>query len=152
MLVLNLACGLEHRFEGWFGSSDDFDAQLQRGLIACPVCGDAHIERRPNAPRLNVTSSSSTAAAPRGEAAEIAAGRAALQQQLQQMAQQVVRQLLADTEDVGSRFAEEARRIHYGEAEQRGIRGQASLEEAATLVEEGIAVLPLPHMAKETLQ
>jgi hypothetical protein len=136
MLVLNLACGHAHSFEGWFGSSDDFDSQMQRGLVACPACGDTRIERRPNAPRLNVGATQAS------EAERIEAGKAALQLQLQQ----VVRQVLARTEDVGLRFAEEARRIHYGESEERAIRGRASLTEAEALADEGIAVLALPTM------
>jgi len=142
MLVLNLACALDHRFEGWFGSSEDFESQLARGLVACPSCGLTSIERRPNAPRLNV-------AHPRGESkAEAAAPAeptpAAMQQQMQQAVRELARHLVSQTEDVGERFAEEARRIHYGETEQRGIRGKASRAEAEALADEGIAVMALP--------
>jgi hypothetical protein len=149
MLVLNLACGLDHPFEGWFGSADDFDSQLQRGLLTCPVCGSSQIERRPNAPRLNVAHPRGEASTPvPTESAATDAGLLAMQQQLQQ----IVRQVIARTEDVGDRFAEEARRIHYGEIEQRGIRGRTSVAEAEALADEGIAVLPLPLPPEGSLQ
>ncbi len=122
MLVLNLACALDHAFEGWFGSADDFESQLARGLIACPSCGLTSIERRPSAPRLNV-------AHPRGEAepatavaaaaSEASALPAEMKSQMQQALREIVREVIARTEDVGERFADEARRIHYGDAEQR---------------------------------
>ena len=151
MLVLNLACALDHRFEGWFGSADDFESQLSRGLIACPSCGITSIERRPNAPRLNV-------AHPRGEPAVASASTtsasstaptepaltADMKQQMQQALREIVQDVIARTEDVGDRFADEARRIHYGDAEQRGIRGRASASDAAALADEGIGVMALP--------
>jgi len=148
MLVLNLGCALEHRFEGWFGSADDFESQQTRALVACPLCGSTEIQRLPSAPRLNT-------AHPRGEKApahKAAAGEPA--QTLQHQALQAIQQLLAKTEDVGERFAEEARRIHYGEAEERGIRGRASHAETAALAEEGIEVmaLPVPEALKGPLQ
>lgn len=147
MLVLNLSCEQEHRFEGWFGSADDFESQQGRGLVSCPVCGASQVQRLPSAPRLNV--SHLRGAAP-SEAAVAPAGEVNLQQ-LQRTALQAVKQLLAKTEDVGERFAEEARRIHYGEAKERGIRGQTSADEAQALVEEGIAILPLPGSLKNPL-
>lgn len=129
MLVLNLGCSLEHRFEGWFGSADDFESQLARSLVECPTCGSAEVRRLPNATRLNV-------AHPRGEKPPLPAEPNPVLKALQAV--------LAKTEDVGERFAEEARRIHYGEAEERGIRGQASQQETEALAEEGIPVLALP--------
>jgi hypothetical protein len=133
MKVLNLRCAHDHRFEGWFASDDDYASQRERGLVQCPLCGDAAVERLPSAPRLNLS-----------------AAKAETQQQvikapdLQALWLQAVRQVLKQTEDVGERFAEEARRIHYGEVEQRGIRGQASREDTEALLEEGIEVMPLP--------
>lgn len=144
MLVLNLACALDHTFEGWFGSADDFESQLARGLVACPSCGLTSIERRPTAPRINV-------AHPRGESAEPASALPVeMKQQMQQALREIAREVIARTEDVGERFPDEARRIHYGEAEQRGIRGKASPADAAALADEGIAVMALP--AEPTLQ
>lgn len=154
MLVLNLSCAHDHPFEGWFGSADDFDSQLARGLISCPSCGETRIERRPTAPRLNVShlrrpaalpapSPAPTGAAAAGEAPAGAAFSPALAE-LQAQLQQVVRAVMQQTEDVGERFADEARRIHYGESENRAIRGQASRAEAESLADEGIAVMALP--------
>jgi hypothetical protein len=137
MKVLNLQCSHAHAFEGWFASEDDFQGQLARGLVECPMCGDAQVSKLPSAPRLNLG-----APAPKTPAKQevLAAPNAQLQAAWLQMVQQV----MANTEDVGERFAEEARKIHYGESEERGIRGQASKEETMELLEEGISVLPLP--------
>lgn len=148
MLVLNLGCAQDHRFEGWFGSSDDFDNQRERGLLSCPVCGAQEVKRLPSAPRLNVSRrpepSGDAAPGQGGSVAPVSAAPQDRPHQIQQLALQAVRQLLASTEDVGSRFAEEARRIHYGEAEARGIRGRVSPDEAQALADEGIEAIHLP--------
>lgn len=149
MLVLNLSCADGHLFEGWFGSAHDYEAQRERRLLSCPVCGQHEVKRLPSAPRLNVSGlrESGVAATPPAEPpASPEAVQQQLMHQLQRKALQAMRDALANTEDVGDRFAEEARRIHYGEAEERGIRGRASTEEARALVEEGIEVLALPEL------
>jgi hypothetical protein len=138
MKVLNLHCAHAHAFEGWFGSEEDFQGQLARGLVECPMCGDTGISKMPSAPRLNFGASAPAGAPAKQEV--VSAPNA----QLQAAWMQMVRQVMANTEDVGERFAEEARKIHYGETEERGIRGQASREETEALLEEGIGVLPLP--------
>lgn len=150
MKVLNLRCSNGHGFEGWFASEEDYQSQNGRGLVECPLCGDRMISRLPSAPRLNLSGARAPDAAPAAPAAPEAAEAAAVQARWLQ----ALRQVIASTEDVGARFAEEARRIHYGEAERRGIRGQASAEDAKALVEEGIevAVLPMPDALKEPLQ
>lgn len=136
MKVLNLQCRHAHSFEGWFASEDDFQGQLARGLVECPICGESEVAKMPSAPRLNFG-----AAQPDTSRREVAmTPDASLQAEWMQM----VRKVMAETEDVGERFADEARRIHYGETEERGIRGQASAEETLSLLEEGIGVLPLP--------
>lgn len=142
MKVLDLRCANDHRFEGWFGSDADLQSQQERGLLTCPVCGHNEVERLPSAPRLNL-SSSRTEAAQRGAAAKTAEGEGGVSATLQQLYLKAVRHVLANTEDVGERFAEEARRMHYNEAPERGIRGTTSREEAQELVEEGIDVMPL---------
>jgi hypothetical protein len=139
MKVLNLQCRHAHGFEGWFASEDDFQDQLARGLVECPMCGDTQIAKLPSAPRLNLG-----AAEPAPPAAPKQEVMSAPNAQLQAAWMQLVQQVMASTEDVGERFAEEARRIHHGESEERGIRGQASQEETQALLEEGIGVLPLP--------
>lgn len=162
MKVLSLQCAHQHSFEGWFASEEDFRNQLSRGLIECPMCADKLIQKLPSAPRLNLgghasqdptvqgsqQASSDPAVSP-GKGAKTSnsvpvatpIGRSHVEQAEFLKA---LRQVLAHTEDVGSRFAEEARRMHYGELEARNIRGQASVREAAELMDEGIDVMPLP--------
>ncbi|HSH89274.1 MAG TPA: DUF1178 family protein [Ramlibacter sp.] len=145
MKVLNLQCSSGHGFEGWFGSEDDFQAQLGRGQVECPLCGDNAVTKMLSAPRLNLGASEQQ---PKQEV--VTTPDMAMQTAWMKM----VRNVLANTEDVGERFPEEARRIHYGESEERGIRGQASREETEALMEEGIGVMPLPipKALKEPLQ
>lgn len=147
MKVLNLRCGREHRFEGWFASDEDFAAQGERGLVACPLCDDKTIVRLPSAPRLNVSTTRGDAAAP-PSAVEIAQARA------QGRWLRAMREAIAATEDVGDRFPEEARRIHYGETHERGIRGRASAEDAEALRDEGIEIVTvaLPEPLKNPVQ
>lgn len=177
MKVLNLRCSRLHSFEGWFGSEQDFQDQLRRDLILCPMCADNHVQKMPSAPRLNfgaqpAPSSSRPECAPSPVAALPDAfpsskdalcsspiDRTAMTESGQAAAAQAVllaalRQVVATTEDMGQRFSEEARRMHYGEIKARAIRGQASVRETVELLEEGIAVMPLPMLPalKETLQ
>jgi len=142
MKVLDLRCANDHRFEGWFGSDADLQSQRERGLLTCPVCGHNEVERLPSAPRLNLSSSRAETARKSGadKTGESDGGALAA---LQQLYLKAVRHVLANTEDVGERFAEEARRMHYNEAPERGIRGTTSREEAQELAEEGIDVMPL---------
>jgi hypothetical protein len=146
MKVLNLRCAREHRFEGWFDSDADFTAQGERGLVACPMCDDKSIVRLPSAPRLNVSTRRGNTSLP--SAAEIAEARA------QGRWLRAVREVIDKTEDVGDRFPEEARRIHYGETKERGIRGRATSEDADALRDEGIEVfgLPVPASLKGPVQ
>ena len=159
MIVLNLACAHDHHFEGWFGSAADFEAQLARELVTCPLCADSRIKRLPTAARLNVSNLRGASALPAESetAAEVPVAVVAASNPVskaQGLMLQALQQVLAQTEDVGPRFAEEARRIHYGETEQRPIRGQASPADAVALAEEGIPVLALnlPPSLKGTLQ
>jgi hypothetical protein len=156
MKVLDLQCTLSHAFEGWFASEEDFQGQLSRGLVECPLCGDRDITKKLSAPRLNLAtvrgdkplepaistppSQEHSAPTPQ-EVASLAP------QQLQAAWLQMVQHVMANTEDVGEKFADEARKIHYGESQERNIRGQASREETEALQEEGIAVMPLPMPA-----
>ena len=143
MKVLNLRCSNDHRFEGWFASDDDFQSQGERGLVSCPMCNDSSIFRLPSAPRLNVS-----------KQREVATTEPGAQAQMQAHWLRAVRHMMKNTEDVGDRFPEEARRIHYGESEERGIRGRASPEDADALREEGIEVMAvaLPEPLKGPLQ
>ena len=143
MKVIDLRCHNGHGFEGWFASEDEFLDQNGRQAIACPLCADTVIVRLPSAPRLNLSG-----------AREVAVQAPAAPADPQALWMKAVRHVLAHTEDVGERFADEARRIHYGEAQERGIRGQATSDERDALRDEGIEVMPLPIPAalKEPLQ
>lgn len=147
MKVLNLRCANGHGFEGWFGSEDDYLDQNGRGLVECPICADRVVTRMPSAPRLNLSGGRDPAAVATAAAAPVDAGAPATAQAAWL---QAMHRVLRETEDVGERFAEEARRIHYGEAPERGIRGLANPQERQALAEEGIevAVLPLPAALK----
>lgn len=156
MKVLNLQCAHQHEFEGWFGSEDDFTRQLARGLVSCPLCGDAQIQKMLSAPRLNLRSGREdrVPAAPAEAGASVELGLPAPGSPLQAQLLKAMRQVLASTEDVGERFADQARAMHHGEIDQRNIRGRTSPEVAMELIEEGIEVMPLPPLPplKETLQ
>lgn len=137
MIVLDLECARGHRFEGWFGSTTAFEHQLAHGLISCPSCGANTISRRPSAPYVQTP-----AAAARTPLAAPSGGNT-----LSELTDTLLAHLRNEArgmEDVGKRFAEEARRIHHGDAKPRGIRGQASREEVHDLLDEGIPVLPVP--------
>lgn len=166
MKVLDLRCAHLHVFEGWFASEDEFQRQKSLSLVRCPICDDAEVTKMLSAPRLNLgapepahkpsASPAAPAPLPAVKSAVSASNAApdfpvaAVQAALLQMARHVV----ANTEDVGDRFPEVARQMHYGETEDRNIRGQATPDEAAALREEGIEVLPLmlPAALKEPLQ
>jgi hypothetical protein len=133
MKVLNLCCPHDHRFEGWFASEAEFVSQSERALVECPLCGDTKVTRLPSAPRLNLGSGTRNETQPVTQSPD-----------LQNIWMQAMRRVIENTEDVGERFPEEARRIHYGEMPERGIRGRASTDETQALREEGIEVTPLP--------
>lgn len=157
MKVLDLHCRFDHTFEGWFASEKDFLDQCARSLVQCPVCGDASITKMPSAPRLNLSASRQE---PHNEAPPALQSTASSSiamptpSALVKAWMDMSKKLMANTEDVGSQFAEEARKIHYGETPVRAIRGQTSTDEARTLLEEGIDVMPLllPESAKSPLQ
>ena len=153
MKVLDLQCAQHHVFEGWFGSEDDYQSQLARGLLNCPMCGDASVTKKLSAPRLNLNATEAPSnAAPALPSLQDAANLEPAQ--LQATLLKMVRHVVANTEDVGDSFPEEARKMHYGETEARNIRGHATPEETEELIDEGIAVmpLPLPDVLKEPLQ
>lgn len=170
VIVFNLACEQHHTFEGWFGSLIDMESQQHRGLLSCPVCGSAQIEKQLSAPRLNLMpSASSSAARAREEATATPAAAsvpattavpalpadatpAVLSPEHAQL-REMIRHVIDNTEDVGQNFPEEARRIHYRETPARSIRGVASRKEAEALMEEGISVaqLPFPVVDKREL-
>lgn len=154
MKVLDLQCSQQHSFEGWFASESDFGEQLARGQLTCPLCGDAQVRKMLSAPRLNLGVARETEAAAPDPSQQRAVGSPGGHSPMQAQWLKAVRHVLDNTEDVGERFADEARAMHQGEIDQRNIRGRTSPKEAMALIEEGIEVLPLPEipLLKETLQ
>ena len=148
MKIYDLLCGGGHRFEGWFSSAEDFAGQQERGLVSCPTCGTAEVRRVPSATRANfgaaapaqlpVPAAKGGAAAPEGADGKDAFAIA------QMLYSKMLDEILSKSEDVGTGFAEEARKIHREEAPARSIRGKATDEEHQSLVDEGIPVARLP--------
>ena len=173
MKVYNLACPLDHRFEGWFASEEDCVSQQDKGMPACPICDSADISRMPSAPHI-AKSSSAKASNKASESTELMVSHAnaetgslsgevvaltgsdhgQLEAQVQAAFLKGMRELMGRSEDVGNSFAEEARKIHYKESPERSIRGQTTLDEAEALRDEGIEVLAMPLLPafKNTLQ
>lgn len=145
MKVYNLHCEHDHRFEGWFSSAQDFQGQLSSGRIACPVCESCNITKLPSAPRV-LKSQSAINAQP------TASRDGKAKAEVSQHPLTILRRIVEQAEDVGDRFAEEARRMHYAESPERPIRGVASADECHALADEGIEVLPLPSSLKQPLQ
>ncbi|MGF1607731.1 MAG: DUF1178 family protein [Rhodothalassiaceae bacterium] len=146
MILFDLLCSRGHRFEGWFPSGADYDRQAEAGVLTCPLCGDAQVHKAPTALKL-LSRRDDTAAEPERVPSD-ACQHDVNSWDAAEMADRVRAQLLEDCEDVGARFAEEARAIHYGEATARGIYGEASVADVAELCEEGISVVPLPFPVK----
>lgn len=141
MIVYNLGCTNDHRFEGWFASADDFERQTGSKLLSCPLCGDARISRLPHASYVSTGAAErpaeSAAQPPKGVPRQYANLGAELLANL-------IDKVIENTEDVGRAFPEEARKIHYKEAPERHIRGSASNKEVEALRDEGIEVVALP--------
>lgn len=174
MKVYNLSCSFDHRFEGWFASEDDCLTQQASGMLTCPLCNSTAITRMPSAPHIaklhtakatvgqgsEVLSEQATinSTEPYSGQNELAAVTRADHSQLEAKVQAAflngIRELMNRSEDVGSGFAEEARKIHYKESPERSIRGHTTVDEAESLREEGIEVLSLPviPLLKNTLQ
>jgi hypothetical protein len=134
MIRFSLICDAAHEFDGWFRNSEDFDKQQERGLVTCPVCHSAKVSKALMAPAVSTARKQEKIAVAMGEQ-----HRAALAQ-LKAMAEEARK----NADYVGDKFAEEARKIHFGETEARGIYGEATLDEARSLVEEGVEFMPLP--------
>jgi hypothetical protein len=141
MIVYDLLCDNAHRFEGWFASAEAFAHQHGAGQLVCPVCGSSSVHKPPSAPYVQTSGDSTPQAV------------LANPELIESMRKKFVDFILQNTEDVGNRFPQEARAIHYGEVAERAIRGQASADEARQLRDEGIEVmaLPLPVLPKDKL-
>jgi hypothetical protein len=141
MIKYALACEQAHEFESWFPTSDAFEAQRKRGLVTCPFCDSAKVEKQIMAPSLT---RGEKAVAPAPPEPQPVAALSEKDRELRAMVRALREHVMASAENVGRGFAEEARRMHYGETEQRSIYGEANGEEARALLEEGIEVMPLP--------
>ena len=159
MIRYALACDAGHEFESWFSNSAGFEDQARRGLVSCPACGSAKVERAimaPNVARTDRGRSPAEPAAERAEAeaaplvpTEITAPVALMGEKeiaFRQMLAAVHKHVTENAEDVGKRFADEAVKIHHGESESRAIYGEATPEDAEMLREEGVAFMPLPRL------
>ena len=134
MIRFGLACEHGHEFDGWFRSSDDFDKQKKRGLVDCPECGSHKVDKVLMAPAVST-----------GRKREkMALALNAEQRRVMKEMKALSEKLRENADYVGEKFAEEARKIHFGETEQRGIYGEATAEEAKTLVEDGVPFMPIP--------
>jgi hypothetical protein len=148
MIVFDLGCDNDHRFEGWFASSGDFERQQKENLLSCPLCGSSHINRLLTAARINTGRAGLTVHdEPEGDGkpAQYANFDAARMLKL-------ISHIVQNTEDVGKAFPEEARKIHYKESPERHIRGTASPQEVDALRDEGIDIVALPvpeHLANK---
>jgi len=136
MIKYNLICTHDHEFEAWFSKGSDFDDQKKDGLLLCPICGDTEIEKAIMAPAVSTSRKKEAAAKNRDAALSM----------MNAAADKIRKEIAEKCDDVGDKFAEEARAIHYGEKEERAIYGSASPREAAELQEEGIGVAPLPDI------
>jgi len=140
MIVYELQCEVGHRFEGWFANSEEFEDQLTSGALVCPVCGATRLRKI-----LTPTHLAS------GDTHERPGAPLAQRSEAETAVKKLVEYVRANYEDVGARFPEEARRIHYGESDPRNIRGVATVKDVGELLEEGIAVAPVPAVDKEKL-
>ena len=134
MIRYALRCGAGHEFEAWFASSDGYDEQVARGLVECPACGSPQVQKAIMAPAVAGTKRDAAEPPPPGKVREM----------FRRAAREVRRHVLNEFDDVGPRFADEARAIHEGQAEDRGIYGQASPAEVKALHDDGVQVAPLP--------
>jgi hypothetical protein len=134
LIRFTLACEHDHEFEGWFRSSDDFEKQKKRGLIDCPECGSHRIDKTLMAPAVSTSR----------KREKMALAMSAEQRRVMGEIKALSEKLRENADYVGEKFAEEARKIHFGETEARGIYGEASPEEAKSLVEDGVPFMPLP--------
>ncbi len=153
--MFDLHCPSEHVFEGWFGSEADFQQQMERGLVECPMCGSKALRKGLSAPRLNLGAQPPAAAAAGNDHSSMVQQDERRQLHAMQAAWLAAsRKIAAHTEDVGAQFAEQALRMHKGEEPERAIRGHTTPEQAVQLLEEGVPIVPLalPASSKETLQ
>ncbi len=142
MIKYSLICEKDHDFEAWFGSSDDYEKQCKRGFLECPSCGSKKISKALMAPGVAGTKKSS-------EDQSIANVASQMPEEVVTKIREIKNHIEQNSENVGDKFPEEARKIHYGESEARGIYGKASIKEASELAEEGVGVVPIPELPED---
>ena len=138
MIRYALTCDKGHGFEAWFGAGSDYDVQVEAGAVVCPACGSAEVSKAPMAPAVRRSRAEPAEAPARSE-----------RRQTYALLKDLRAHLKANAEHVGPAFPEEARKMHYGEAEARSIYGEASIEEAEALRDEGIPAVPLPPLPED---
>lgn len=148
MIVFDLRCAHAHVFEAWFGSGDEYEAQRARGLVACPICGDREVSKAAMAPAVPVKGNRAPAPNATAPAQPVAAHPPEMVKAMLAAMAEVQAKVEANCDYVGDRFADEARAIHHGESERRGIYGEATAEQAVALKDEGIEVAALPFKPK----
>ncbi len=152
MILYQLRCAKGHEFDSWFRNSETYDRQEKRGLLSCPSCGSAKVEKAIMAPRIGKGAAKRHRAAPAPEATAPEPPTTAVKPELpaamQAMLSEVRRQVEANCDYVGPQFAEEARKIHYGERDKRGIYGETSDSEAEALRDEGIEFGRIPWLPR----
>jgi len=145
MILYDLTCSEEHRFESWFRNSNVADKLIKGGQIVCPSCGSTKVHKAPMAPMIGKTIAKSSDAVPAAQSEPENEALAAAMEKAAEAFAELRKAVEKNCEDVGEKFPEEARRIHYGEAQKRGIYGEATAKETKDLLDEGIGVLPLPR-------
>ena len=148
MIKYALICEQQHEFESWFAGSDAYDKQAKRGLLTCPVCNSSKVEKAIMAPRLSGTRKGKERATETPAATSVAM-LTPQEQQLRAKLKELREHITKNADYVGQKFPEEARKMHYGDIEHRSIYGEASLEAAKELSEEGIELHPLPVLPDE---
>ncbi|MBO6539619.1 MAG: DUF1178 family protein [Rhizobiaceae bacterium] len=140
MIRFSLCCDHDHDFDGWFRDNADFDTQKKRGLVSCPVCNSAQVEKSLMAPSVQT-----------GRKREkVALGLNAEQKQLMGKLKELADKVKQNADYVGDKFPEEARKIHFGEADPRGIYGEASPHDVKELLDDGVEIMPLPNIPDDT--
>ncbi len=139
MIRFSLHCDRDHEFDGWFRNGDEFETQKKRGFVSCPACGSSKVDKALMAPSVSTGR--------KREQIALAAGET--QRKMLAQLREMTKQVRENADYVGDKFAEEARRIHFGETDPRGIYGEASVDEVKGLLEDGVEVMPLPELPED---
>ena len=139
MIIYSLICDNSHKFDAWFRSAEAYDEQHERGIVTCPMCNSVKVEKALMAPAVSRMNS---------DKVSLSTGHP-MQSEIREMLRTMRKKVTSEADYVGDKFAEEARKIHFKEAEARGIYGEATRDEVAELIDDGVDFLPLPHIPEE---